>query len=112
VKRDVRLYVEDILECVVQIEEYTTNLVEAEFFTNRLIQDAFLRRLEIIGEASKHVPGSLRQRYPHVEWKEWAGMRDILIHRYFGVRWVTVWEVIHDDLPRLHLSIEQILREM
>ena len=77
--RDGRVYVEDILESISKIEEYT-KAISKEFFRNTQVQDAVLRRLKIIGEATKNLPEELRNRCPWIPWKKIAGMRDVLIH--------------------------------
>lgn len=104
-KRDARLYVEDILDCIEKIEQYTLGITQEEFLRNTQIHDAVLRRLEIIGEAVKHLPTSLRDRYPDIPWKKIAGTRDILTHEYFGVLLEDTWEVVQEDLPSLKDTI-------
>ncbi len=107
-KRDLRLYFEDITECIGKIQGYTKGLSEDEFLDNTLIHDAVLRRLEIIGEAVKHIPRRVRDKNPDVPWKNIAGTRDILIHEYFGVHLRNAWKIIQDDLPDLKRRIVEM----
>jgi len=105
VKRDLRLYVEDVWESIVAIEEYTRGVSKPEFEDDRKLQDAVARRLETIGEAVKHLPDDFRLLYPDVPWKQIAGLRDVLIHEYFNVRIMRVWYVVANDLPALKQAI-------
>jgi uncharacterized protein with HEPN domain len=105
VKRDLRLYVEDIWESIAAIEEYTRGVKKPEFENDRQLQDAVARRLETIGEATKHLPDDFRLRYPDVPWKQIAGLRDVLIHEYFNVRMMRVWYVVVNDLQALKQAI-------
>ncbi len=107
-KRDVRLYIQDILECIDKIEEYTKEITQDDFYKNILVQDAVLRRLEIIGEAVKNIPQEFRAKYPNIPWKKMAGMRDVLIHAYFGVNLKRVWKVTRKDLVDLKKRIAEI----
>jgi uncharacterized protein with HEPN domain len=98
-KRNIKLYLQDIWESTLAIEEYTQNLTEDEFYSNRQVQDAIVRRLEIIGEAVKNIDDDFRNKYPQIPWKKIAGMRDIIAHEYFGVKLERVWDVLRKDLP-------------
>jgi len=100
-KRNMKLYLQDIWESILAIEEYTQKLAEADFYSNRQVQDAIVRRLEIIGEAVKNIDEDFREKYPQIPWKKIAGMRDIIAHEYFGVKLDRVWEVVKKDLPYL-----------
>jgi uncharacterized protein with HEPN domain len=103
--RDLRLYLTDIVDSIAKIEEYTQSIDEAAFQTNTQVQDAILRRLEIIGEAAKKVPQGLREKYPQIPWRNMAGLRDVIIHEYFGVNLKRTWKVIREDLPALKLGL-------
>ncbi|MEW9125058.1 MAG: DUF86 domain-containing protein [Thermotaleaceae bacterium] len=106
--RDDKTYLIHILECITNIEDYTKQGKE-EFMYSRLIQDAAIRNLEIIGEATKKITPDLRNSYPLVPWREMAGLRDILIHDYFGVDLKIVWNVIEKELSGIKEEIKHIL---
>jgi len=112
IERDNRFFQEEILESITRIEEYTQNLSENDFLQNNQAQDAVVRRLEIIGEATKNLPRNFRQAYPDVPWQRMVGMRDVFIHGYFGVNFKRVWEVVEQDLPGLKRQIAAILDEL
>lgn len=102
-EKSVNVYLQDILDSIIKIEEYTTNkaVTKSEFLEDVQNQDSVLRRLEIIGEASKKIPLSFRQKHPQIPWKAIAGLRDVLIHGYDQVNIQRVWQVIIKDLPKL-----------
>lgn len=99
----------DIQEAVRRIKAYTHEMMYEEFLTDTRTQDAVIRNLEIIGEATKKLSVELRNRYPGVPWKEMAGARDRLIHHYFGVDLEVVWKISDAELSDLTLQIRQIL---
>jgi uncharacterized protein with HEPN domain len=103
--RDFQVYFEDILDAIDSIETYTKALTYDGFVGDKKTVDAVIRNFEIIGEATKQIPLAIRKEYPNVPWKEMAGMRDKLIHGYFGVQLEVVWKTIKDRLPAVKLSI-------
>ena len=107
-KKDVRPYLKDILDSMGKIEEYTKEITEKDFYENTQIQDSVLRRLEIIGEAVKNIPKDFRNKEPEVPWKKIAGIRDVLIHEYFGVNLKRIWKVIKEDMLILKKQILEI----
>ena len=110
--RDLRLYIEDILGSITKIENYTEDIDQQHFLTDTQIQDSVLHRLEIIGEAVKNIPNSFRDKYPQIPWKNIAGLRDILIHEYFGVNMRRAWKVIKDDIPALKLKLMDVKKDI
>jgi len=106
--RDVRVYLEDILDSIRKIKEYTQTKSEDEFFENYQLQDSVIRRLEIIGEAVKHIPDDFKDKYPDVAWRDIADTRNVLIHEYFGVKIDRVWKIIRHDIFDLEERIKQI----
>ncbi len=104
------LYLEHILLAIEQIEEYISEIDEEKFKKNRLIQDGVVRQLEIIGEAVKKLSEVYRASKPEIPWKDIAGMRDKLIHSYFGVEIGLVWRVAIEDLPPLKEAIAEGLQ--
>ncbi len=110
-KKDTIIFVHHIEESIVKIEEFTKGMTRSDFMRTTQVQDAVIRRLEIIGEATKNIPKSLRQKYPQVRWEEMARMRDKLIHHYFGVDLKITWNVVEKEIPILKQHIKLILRE-
>lgn len=106
------VYLLHILDAINMIESYIAGHTEESFRQNRLIQDAVVRNLEIIGEATKKLPRHLRNKYPGIEWKKIAGMRDVLIHEYFGVDLKRVWGIVKNRLPDLKINIMKILDDI
>jgi uncharacterized protein with HEPN domain len=108
--KDIRVYLLHIRDAIVQIQTYTEGGQE-EFLNNKMIQDAVLRNLEIIGEATKNLTPDLKDLRPQVPWGRIAGMRDVLIHDYFEVDLQIVWDVVKNRLPELKSHIESLIAE-
>lgn len=111
-KRDAKIYLDDILESIIKIEQYLLLITETEFYTNTEKQDAVIRRLEIIGEAVKKLPKELKEQYSEIPWKQMAGMRDVVIHEYFEVSLETVWRTLKNDLPNIKMKLENIRKNI
>jgi uncharacterized protein with HEPN domain len=101
-------YVDHILDCIRKINDFSKNLTFKEFKKNELVQDAIIRNIEIIGEASKKISKDTKQTYYKIPWKEIAGMRDKLIHDYIGVDVEVVWKTIKEDISILESMIKEI----
>lgn len=98
----------DIKEAIRRISDYTGELDYDEFLGEEKTQDAVIRNLEIIGEASKNLSLAIKNKCDNIPWKEMAGLRDRLIHQYFGVNIDTVWKIIRQELPGLLAKIKNI----
>ena len=110
-KREIVVFVKHILESIVAINSFLGNLSKSELEKDRIRQSAIIRELEVIGEAVKNIPKNVREEYSNIAWKQIAGMRDKLIHHYFGVDLDIVWDTIKKDLPELERQIKEILKE-
>ena len=111
-KRDIKLYVKDILDAILAIEKFVEGMDFEEFREDDKTSSAVIRKFEIIGEAAKHIPEDVRQKYPDIPWKEMAGFRDKLIHFYFGIKYELVWNTIKMELPELKTKIKNVLTEL
>lgn len=110
-KRDPILYLQDIVDSITHIENYLVGVDKNQFEKDTKIQDAIIRRLEIIGEATKNLPLSLREKYPAVTWKSIAGLRDVLIHGYLGIMADRLWYVLNEKLLPLKKDIQKIIEQ-
>ncbi len=109
-KKEPLVFVGHINDVIIKIELFTKGVTKEEFMKNEMLQFAVFRGLEIIGETSKNVPLSFRKEHPSVPWRSTAGIRDKLIHHYFGVDLQIVWDIIKQDLPSLKKNVQKILK--
>lgn len=109
--RDDRVYLEHIRDAIARIESYTVSVDESRFKSDPLIQDGVIRQLEIIGEAAKRLSASYRNSHSGTPWQDIAGMRDKLIHDYFGVDIEKVWLTVRQDIPPLKSVVDKSLSE-
>jgi len=106
--RDDHVYLLHILDAVGQIETYVSGISYDEFISSRMHQDAIIRQFEILGEATKNISRHIRNNHPDIPWKDIAGMRDILIHQYFGVDLGSVWDSATSDIPAIKPLLEKL----
>jgi uncharacterized protein with HEPN domain len=107
--KDYKAYLRHILDSIILIEEYTASISFAEFEKDRKTIDAVIRNFEIIGEASGKLPKEFREAYPQIPWRSMIGLRNILIHEYFGVDVAAVWENIKQILPQLKERVKSVI---
>lgn len=110
-KRDVQLFLNDMLEAIEKIERYTAGLSFAQFENNDLVIDAVVRNLEVIGEAAKYIPPHLRDRYDAVDWARVVGFRNIVIRAYFDVDVEIVWTIATQRLNELKAMLRQMIQD-
>jgi uncharacterized protein with HEPN domain len=110
-KRPASLLLFDIAESIQKIEDYTRDISFEQLMQDERTKDAILRNIQIIGEASKHIPAPLVAKYPDIDWSGIAGLRDIITHRYFRVDWKLLWTSIHEELPVLKGQIRKLIKE-
>jgi uncharacterized protein with HEPN domain len=111
-RKDNSIYLVHILESISKIEKYTSGLSFDDFCVEKVVQDAVMRNIEIIGDAVTHISEAVRDKYSDVPWQEMKDTRNKLIHDYFGLELRLVWDVVENDIPNLKPSIERILKEL
>ncbi len=111
-KKEVRDYIEDIIFAMQNAMNFIEGMKYDEFIKDTKTLYAVVRSLEIIGEATKQIPKDIKNRYPEIPWKQMAGMRDKLIHEYFGINDEKIWETLNKDIPRLLPIFQKIIEEV
>ena len=109
--RSLKLYCDDILISCDKILRYTQGLDDNRFFADELRFDAVIRNLSVIGEAVKQIPPEIRNKYPHIEWRKIAGLRDILVHAYFYLEDEIIWDIIQTKISPLKSAILIIISQ-
>ena len=104
--RDWSLFLHDMQSFCDKVIRYTAGLSATQFADNELVYDAVLRNLELLGEAAKQIPNSVRLSYPDVPWRRIAGLRDVLAHAYFGLEEETIWQVVSTSIPNLRMQLD------
>jgi uncharacterized protein with HEPN domain len=112
VKREIGDYIEDIISAMDKAIDFVKGMSYEEFTRDDKTAFAVIRALEIVGEAIKNIPSDVRKNYPEIPWKDISGMRDKVIHEYFGVKLDIVWTTVKGEIPTLKPLFEKILREL
>lgn len=110
--RDYKLFIKDIVEAIRDIEDFIGGMNYEEFFKDRKTQKAVVWQIHIVGEATKNLPESIREKYKEVPWKYMARIRDKIAHFYFGIDYEIVWKVIKEKLPEIKPAVEKILKDL
>lgn len=111
-KKEDKVFLEHIYESIRHIENHLESFPREKFLKDIKLQDAIIRRLEIIGQATKNLSSELREKHPEVPWKLITGTRDVISHEYFGVDFIMIWNIAKKDIPELKVQILKLLEEI
>src|SRR3989344_5570625 len=111
-KRDNKLFVKDIIDAMDSIEKFVGKMTLEELKDDEKTSSAVIRKFEIIGEAAKYMPNNIKEKYKDIQWKSMAGMRDRLIHAYFGIDYGLVWSAIKNEIPKLKPKLKKLVSSM
>jgi uncharacterized protein with HEPN domain len=109
VSRDLRLYLDDIVECCDKVGRYTLGLTFDQFRNSEMVMDAVTRNVELIGEASKAIPAAIRNKYQDVPWRKMTGLRDVVVHSYFRIDVQLLWDIVQREVPIVRQKIAAII---
>ena len=107
-EREWYFYIDDMIDFAQQVANYTTGLSQEAFFANRMVHDATLRNMELIGEAATHVPDEVRKTFADIPWRQIIATRNRLIHGYLGIDADTVWSIVQSDIPALLPALQTL----
>ena len=108
-KRDYQLFIKDIVDAMDHIGEFVGDMALDELEADEKTSSAVIRKFEVIGEAVKHIPNKVKEEHKEIQWKSMAGMRDRLIHAYFGIDYKLVWAAIKNEIPKLRPKLKKLL---
>ena len=111
-KRDYTLFLQDIISAIESIEKFVQGMSLDDLVKDDKTSSAVVRKFEVIGEATKHIPDRIKEKHPEIPWKRMAGMRDRLIHAYFGIDYKLLWDAIKIEIPKLKIKLYEILEGM